>query len=192
MIQTIQKECAGIEIFLGFIGYKDFNDLDLGEEYINLEFTKDYESIKKNIEFVEPSGGGDTPEDLCGGLFLAKNKDWNGKTRFAILVTDSPCHGKKYHDLKGDQADNYPEQNRDEGNIEDYIKYFAQNEISLLCLKINSTTDKMFNIFEGVYNKNKKENSKSQFALVKENQLFDIVTKNAIKLFQNRGKLDLK
>ncbi len=192
MIQTIQKECAGIEIYLGFIGYKDFNDLDLGDEYINLEFTKDYESIKKNIEFVEPSGGGDTPEDLCGGLFLAKNKDWNGKTRFAILVTDSPCHGKKYHDLKGDQADNYPEQERDEGNIEDYIKYFAQNEISLLCLKINSTTDKMFNIFEGVYNKNKKENSKSQFALVKENQLFDIVTKNAIKLFQNRGKLDLK
>jgi hypothetical protein len=50
----------------------------------------------------------------------------------------------------------------------------------------------MFNIFEGVYNKNKLENSKSQFALVKENQLFDIVTKNAIKLFQNRKKLELK
>lgn len=74
MISTIQKECAGIEIFLGFIGYKDFNDLDLGEEYINLEFTYDYESIKSNIEFVTPSGGGDTPEDLCGGLELAIKK----------------------------------------------------------------------------------------------------------------------
>ena len=192
MISTIQKECAGIEIFLGFIGYKDFNDLDLGEEYINLEFTYDYESIKSNIEFVTPSGGGDTPEDLCGGLELAIKKKWKGKTRFAILVTDSPCHGKKYHDLKGDQEDNYPEGDREGRNIENFIKEFAQKEISLLCLKINDTTDKMFNIFEGVYNKNKLENSKSQFALVKENQLFDIVTKNAIKLFQNRKKLELK
>jgi methyl-accepting chemotaxis protein len=49
MISTIQKECAGIEIFLGFIGYKDFNDLDLGEEYINLEFTTNYIKFHFNI-----------------------------------------------------------------------------------------------------------------------------------------------
>jgi len=192
MISTIEEECAGIEIYLGFVGYRDFNDLDLGDEYINLEFTTDYESIKNNIEFVTASGGGDTPEDLCGGLELAINKFWKGKTRLAFLVTDSPCHGKKYHDLTGDQEDNYPEGDREGRNIEDYIKFFAQNEISLLCLKINSTTDKMFKIFEEVYNNNKDKNSKSQFALVKKDQLFYIVTENAIKMFQNRGKLDLK
>ena len=74
MISTIKKDCAGIDIFLGFIGYRDFMDLDLGGEYINLEFTTDYESIRKNIEFVEADGGGDTPEDLCGGLERGKNK----------------------------------------------------------------------------------------------------------------------
>jgi Mg-chelatase subunit ChlD len=193
MIETIQKECGGVIIYLGFVGYRDFNDLDLGEEYINLEFTTDYESIRSNIEYVTAHGGGDIPEDLLGGLELGINKDWKGKTRFSIIVTDSPCHGKKYHDLTGDNEDNYPDGDREDPdnptkrNIEEYIKQFAQKDISLFCLKINDTTDKMFKIFEGVYNKNKNENSTNKFVLGEGKKLFDIVTKNAINLFQNRG-----
>lgn len=144
MIKEVKNQCAGIEIFLGFIGYKDFIDLDFGDNYINLEFTLNYESIVQNISYLKAQGGGDIPEDLCGALEMAKNKDWNGKSRFAILVTDSPCHGKKYHDLK---EDDYPQGDRENRNIEDFIKYFAQEQISLYCLSINSTTDKMFGIF---------------------------------------------
>ena len=191
MINKIQIECAGCEILLGFIAYKDFSDLDLGEKYINLEFTKEYESIKKNIEFLEAEGGGDTPEDLCGALALAKDKNWNGKTRFAILVTDSPCHGEKYHDLKGEQKDNYPNGDREGRIIEDYIKFFAENEISLFCLKINSTTDKMFKIFEKTYESYKNKDSKNKFMVQEGKKLFDIVTENTIEAFQNRTTLEL-
>ena len=166
-------------------------DLDLGTQYINLEFTNDYESIRKNIEFVTPGGGGDIPEDLCGGLELGKKKDWKGKTRFAILVTDSPCHGKKYHDLTGENVDNYPNGDREGRNIEEFIEFFAQKDISLFCLKINNTTDKMFNIFKEVYYKNKNENSKNKFVLEEGKKLIDIVTKNAINMFQHRDKLDI-
>ena len=191
MINKIQIECAGCEILLGFIAYKDFSDLDLGEKYINLEFTKEYESIKKNIEFLEAEGGGDTPEDLCGALALAKEKNWNGKTRFAILVTDSPCHGEKYHDLKGEQKDNYPNGDREGRIIEDYIKFFAENEISLFCLKINSTTDKMFKIFEKTYESYKNKDSKNKFMVQEGKKLFDIVTENTIKAFQSRTTLEI-
>ena len=190
MVSTIQKECAGIEIYLGFVGYKDFNDLDFGEEYVNLDFTNDYESLKKNIDLVNAGGGGDTPEDLCGGLELGKNKDWNGKTRLAILVTDSPCHGEKYHDLTGEHKDNFPNGDREGRNIEEYIEFFAKNEISLFCLKIKPATDKMFKIFEEIYNKSKAEKSKNKFVIVEGGNLLDIVTKNAIKMFQHRNKLE--
>ena len=191
MIEDIQIECAGSEINLGFIGYRDFNDLDFGDEYIDLEFTTDYESIRKRIENVTAQGGGDVPEDLCGALELGKNKKWSGNTRFAILVTDSPCHGEKYHDLSGDQEDNYPDGDREGRNIEDYIKFFSEEIISLYCLKISNTTDKMFNIFEEVYNKSKKENSKNEFVLEEGKKLIDIVTKNAVNMFQNRDKLEI-
>ena len=175
MIKEIQKQCPGIEIYLGFIGYRDFNDLDFDDAYINLEFTKDYESIKNNIAFVKAEGGGDIAEDLCGAFVLAKNKDWVGKSRFAILVTDSPCHGKKYHDLK-DEDDNYPEGDREQRNIEDFIKFFAQNEISLYCLKINSTTDKMFKIFKEIYESSKNKDSKNNFVVGQGKKIFNIVT----------------
>jgi len=189
MIFNIQKECAWIELYLGFIGYKDFNDLDLGEEYINIDFTTDYEYIRKNIEFVKAQGGGDISEDLCGALELGKNKCWKGKTKLIILVTDSPCHGKKYHDLSGDNDDNYPSGDREGRNIEDYIKFFAKNDISLFCLKINETTDKMYKIFAEVYNQNKNKKSRSKFVLEEGKKLIDIVTRNCINMFQYRENI---
>jgi myosin protein heavy chain len=192
MISTIREKCLGIEIYLGFIGYKDLNDLDLGENYIDLDFTNDYESIKKSIDAVQAGGGGDIPEDLCGGLELGTKKSWKGKTRLAFLVTDAPCHGKKYHDLTGEQEDNYIDGDREGRNIEEYIEFFAKNEISLFCLKINSATDKMFNIFSEVYNQNKNKNSQSKFDLVEGQKLLEIITSNAISMFHHRHKLEIK
>jgi myosin protein heavy chain len=191
MINEIKKQCAGCEIYLGFIGYKDFSDLDFGEKYINFDFTKDYNSIVKGIENIKIEGGGDIAEDLCGGLEMGKNKEWSGKSRFAILVTDSPCHGKKYHDLAEDE-DNFPEGDKEKRNIEDYIKFFAENEISLYCLKINNTTDKMFKIFKDVYDNNKNKNSKCEFVVQEGKDIFNIVTENAVKIFRNRKKVEIK
>jgi myosin protein heavy chain len=191
MIKEIQKQCAGSGIFLGFIGYKDFSDLDFGEKYINLEFTNKYESLIENIKYLKAEGGGDVAEDLCGGLEMGQNKEWSGKSRFAILVTDAPCHGKKYHDLAEDE-DNFPEGDKKKRNIEDYIKFFAENEISLYCLKINNTTDKMFKIFKDVYDNNKNKNSKCEFIVQEGKKIFNIVTENAVKIFRNRKKVEIK
>ena len=192
IIDEIKKKCAGVEIFSGFIGYKDFSDLEFGEEYINLELTDNYESIEQNIKYLNAEGGGDIPEDLCGALELAKNKTWKGKSRFAILVTDSPCHGKQYYDVKDENYDNYPDGDPQKRNIEDFIKYFAENEISLFCLKINPATDKMFMIFEEIYNKNKNPNSTNQFSAESAQNLKNVVISNAIRTFQNRREMEIK
>lgn len=189
MMKEIRIQCAGIEIQLGFIGYRDFIDLDFGDDYINIEFTTDYEEIQKKIVDLKAQGGGDIPEDLCSAFEFAKSKKWRGKSRFAILVTDSPCHGTKYHDFP-EEEDNFPKGDKNDRKIEDFIKYFAENEISLFCLDINKTTDKMFKIFKDVYEKNKKKDSNNQFVVQKGKELFKVVTENAVKTFQNRKKLE--
>ena len=190
MIQKIKSGCAGVKIYLGFIGYRDFSDLDFDEEYINLGFTDDYDCIQKNIQYLNAHGGGDVAEDLCGALELGDGKNWLGNSRFAVLVTDSPCHGKKYHELK-EEEDNYPEGDKFNRNIEDFIKSFAKKKISLFCLKINSTTNKMFKIFEDIYEENKEKEANNSFVAVKGKQLFDMVTENAIKIFQKRDNLEI-
>ena len=192
IINEIKKECAGILIFIGFIGYKDFSDLDFGESYINLELTENYESIIKNIQYAKADGGGDIPEDLCGALEFAVKKEWRGNSRFTILVTDSPCHGRKYYDDITENYDNYPEGDKLGRNIEDYIKKLAEDEVSVFCLKINNSTDKMFKIFEKVYNDNKKKDSLNQFVYDYGENISNVVTSNAIKTFRNRKQIDIK
>ena len=192
IIKGIKKECAGILIFIGFIGYKDFSDLDFGESYINLELTENYESIIKNIQYAKADGGGDIPEDLCGALEFAVKKEWRGNSRFTILVTDSPCHGRKYYDDITENYDNYPEGDKLGRNIEDYIKKLAEDEVSVFCLKINNSTDKMFKIFEKVYNDNKKKDSLNQFVYDYGENISNVVTSNAIKTFRNRKQIDIK
>ena len=192
IIKEIGKQCAGIQIYIGFIGYRDFSDLDFGESYINLELTENYDNIIQNIQYLKAEGGGDIPEDLCGALAFAIEKKWKGKSRFAILVTDSPCHGKKYYDETEENYDNYPEGDREGRNIEDYIKYLAEKEISIFCLKIAPSTEKMFKIFEDVYNKNKKKDSNNQFMADIGENIFNVVTSGAVKTFQNRKVVDIK
>ena len=192
IINGIKRECAGILIFIGFIGYKDFSDLDFGESYINLELTENYTSIIQNIEYAKADGGGDIPEDLCGALEFAVKKEWRGNSRFTILVTDSPCHGRKYYDDITENYDNYPEGDKLGRNIEDYIKKLAEDEVSVFCLKINNSTDKMFKIFEKVYNDNKKKDSLNQFVYDYGENISNVVTSNAIKTFRNRKQIDIK
>ena len=193
IINEIRNECAGIEIYMGFIGYRDFSDLDFGDSYINLELTNKYENVIQNIQFLKAEGGGDIPEDLCGALEYAKNKNWQGKSRFTILVTDSPCHGRKYYDETAENYDNYPDGDKLGRNIEDFIKELAEKEVSVFCLKISPSTDKMFKIFEDVYNNNKKPDSNNQFmADYSGENIYNIVTSNAIKTFRNRKPIKIE
>ena len=193
IINEIRNECAGIEIYMGFIGYRDFSDLDFGDSYINLELTNKYENVIQNIQFLKAEGGGDIPEDLCGALEYAKNKKWQGKSRFTILVTDSPCHGRKYYDETAENYDNYPDGDKLGRNIEDFIKELAEKEVSVFCLKISPSTDKMFKIFEDVYNSNKKPDSNNQFmADYSGENIYNIVTSNAIKTFRNRKPIKIE
>ena len=192
ILNRIRKECGGVEIHLGFVGFRDFGDLDFGEQYINLELTDKYDSILENIKYIEAQGGGDIPEDLCSALEFAKNKEWKGRSRITILVTDSPCHGKKYYDEVDETYDNFPEGDREGRNIEDYIKYLSENEISVFCLNINHSTDKMFKIFDDVFNKNKKKDSNNRFMVVSDNDIYNVVTTYAIETFQNRKLVEIK
>jgi hypothetical protein len=194
IIDEIKRGCGGIEIYLGFIGYRDFADLNFNEKYINLPLSQNYDGIFQNIKFLNAHGGGDTAEDLCGALEMGKDKQWEGKSRFAIIVTDSPCHGKKYYDETPETTetnyDDYPNGDKEGRNIEDYIEFFAKNDISIFCLKINNSTDKMFQIFGDIYDKNKKQNSNNQFRVDSEQNFSKIIISNAIEMFQNRKPIE--
>ena len=159
IMNIIKNECIGIDINLGFIGYKDVAEI-LKKDYLDKDFTKDHKDVEDCIKGLNADGGDDTAEHVSWAFSRAIKKSWSSKTKFAILVADAPCHGKKYHDKN--LLDDYPEGVPNEENIEMLVDKMGEMNISLICMELNKSTDLMYNIFKDIY-KNK------------ENCLFDIV-----------------
>lgn len=65
MIDKIAKECPDFLVYVGFIGYKDLEDKELGDDYINIDFTINYDKLKEIIDQIDPDGGDDIPERRC-------------------------------------------------------------------------------------------------------------------------------
>lgn len=51
-------------------------------------------------------GGGDLPEDVLPALDAAAKLSWAARARFALLITDAPCHGRDYNDCPDDKYPN--------------------------------------------------------------------------------------
>ena len=189
MIQNIQTTCPMATIYIGFIGYLDFIDLMLDSKYINIELTKDIKSITEQIENLKSHGGGDIAEDIAGAFEMALKKEWQGISRFAILAADAPCHGVEFHGRANDKNyDNYPEGDPDKRDIKEFVRKFAENNISLFCAKFSDDTDMMFDIFRKEYNKGIKEGAHCEFTTEKCEDLCEIIIQKATQVYQVNRK----
>ena len=189
MIQNIQTTCPMATIYIGFIGYLDFIDLMLDSKYINIELTKDIKSITEQIENLKSHGGGDIAEDIAGAFEMALKKDWQGISRFAILAADAPCHGVEFHGRANDKNyDNYPEGDPEKRDIKEFVRKFAENNISLFCAKFSDDTDMMFDIFRKEYNKGIKEGAHCEFTTEKCEDLCEIIIQKATQVYQVNRK----
>ena len=184
IINKIILECPGIDLNIGFIGFRDVTHT---ESYVNLEFTQNHEELKNSINNVYTSKGDDgNEEDIEEGIEMALKKDWKSNARFAILVTDFPCHGIKYslntHDI-------YPNGNPNRRNIEVLINELAEHQISLFCIKVTSYTDKMFEIFNTIYNSYEKCKFKV-IPLKSETNFTQVVVESSADIYMNQRNIN--
>lgn len=95
-----------------------------------LTFTDEENAAKKFLESLTLQHGFDIAEDIAGGFQKALEQQWESKTRYAILIADSPAHGTKYHDLQiGYLYERYPEGDPEGRQLEDQILQFADKKI---------------------------------------------------------------
>ena len=153
IIEEITDNNPGSKIRISFIGYRDFLEKDEKREYDTQEFTENIDEFNQFISKLDCNGGGDEPEDIVGALRQALKMNWLSNAKYAILVSDAPCHGKQYHNISYDRfADGDPEG----VPLEDVIKQFVEKDITFYCIEINSTTKKMFDIMKSIYNNDNK------------------------------------
>ena len=185
IMNRIPMECPGININLGYIGYRDVSDIALNY-IVNIDFSQNYQQIQNKIKNVIADGGEDYPEEVAWAIEKAIEKNWKSDARYSILVADAPCHGTKYHyDII---EDDYPNGVPGRKNIEILINELAAKNVSLYCMEITEYTDIMFRIFGDIYS----NYQNCQFQVVTmatEEKLPDIVVDSAADVKKKKKKL---
>jgi hypothetical protein len=111
--------------------------------------TKEINEVKEFIERQQARGGGDTPEDIPGGLKAALDMKWTASAKVIVLVTDAPCHGSKYHDLPPEED---TQGRASDPNIEEQMREIARRGIAFAMIDIRpQTTRKMVPLLRVAY-----------------------------------------
>lgn len=145
-VRTLRAKVAGATFRLGFVGYRDF--CDVPEQLVVVPFSEDVASVETRLRSVRATGGGDTCEDMAGGMHAALQLAWNADyvqgrdTRIVILVADAPPHGSSLHDVTVD--DNHPRTDpagRTAAELLEMVRRVARLGADLYFMKINQSTD---------------------------------------------------
>jgi hypothetical protein len=169
-IQTIidtAKENNVLHIFFSFVGYRDFTEdpnssITTHEEYDIFDFSKDKNEFENFLKSVEPSGGGDTCEDVLGGLSEVIKLSWlpqddSFKTsNLLIHIADAPNHGILFRNPEhsiDDNFDDYPVtmSPSDIPELNNSLKFLADHNIHYYFFRVSDTTDVMIEKFNELF-----------------------------------------
>ncbi|CAK81359.1 unnamed protein product (macronuclear) [Paramecium tetraurelia] len=121
---------------LSSIAYYDIEQKPQNGKYHQFEFSNDIENLKQFIAEVPIKGGRDVPEDIRGALEqMITNLKWKNKFKIAILITDAPCHGRKYHNFPWDYHPN--------DDITETLHRLIEKQIILIGFNLNDRTVKI-------------------------------------------------
>ncbi|MFC9420017.1 VWA domain-containing protein, partial [Bacillus mobilis] len=77
---------------VGLVEYKDHSVDSFGARVV-VPLTGDIQGLKKGLESLEPTGGGDDPEDVYSAIVTALSADWNPvAARSIVVIGDAPPH----------------------------------------------------------------------------------------------------
>ncbi|CAN0100260.1 unnamed protein product, partial [Ectocarpus fasciculatus] len=125
--------------------YRDFGDKPQYELF-DFHEEKELPKLLAALEKIEADGGGDTAEDIAGGLKLATELKWKSNIRLCILLADAPCHGTVYHT---GEWDDHP-RGCPKGKDPVTLLYKLQYEIGadFYFIRITEKTDKMIRVLQ--------------------------------------------
>lgn len=103
-----------------------------------------YEFLERVKTDVFTFGGGDSPEDLLGGLCTAADElDWCGQKRLLYLMTDAPCHGTEFHNV----TDSYPDGDPKGRKPYDVFEQLYRLNVTLVFMRCGRLADIMIQVF---------------------------------------------
>ena len=163
MVSNIEKLKSMYPNCLFKVGLVIYRDYDEDNEFVIRDFTENVESIVAILTQERASGGGDTSENVAGGLAKIFNLSWEADVCQVFWVADAPPHGDLYHDIT--VSDNYRDGDRDGLDPRELMQSLAKRNIGVSFFKMNSTTDKMINVLDVAYQSGRVPGNKANFII---------------------------
>ncbi|KAI6192562.1 Efk-1 [Aphelenchoides fujianensis] len=129
---------------LAFVAYRDYGDRPQFQQFA---FNESVGEFRQFCGGLKAFGGGDTPEDVMGGLHRAWKLDWSREPatiRVLFHVADAPAHGDHFHLLADDE---YPKGDPNKLMPKEIFRKLRRKRIDYYFGRINHTTDKMIEQF---------------------------------------------
>ena len=178
IIDNITERCPGIDINLGFVGYRD-----IYENFINLDFTQNYSNINYIIGNIKATNNGKFNKDILPLLELTLNKTWKSNAKLAIFVTDpsNKAEGTDYSEYLSN-------------DIEEKTSQLTKESISLLCLINEKIKNGIFTAIDRVYDDKKNENTFFEIIDFNSNQnsLIQIIYNYTIQVYLEQRNIEDK
>ncbi|RGB24067.1 hypothetical protein C1646_515501 [Rhizophagus diaphanus] len=145
VVEYMENMEPAIKIRVGFCGYRDHCD---GSNRLQIfDFTYSCDEFKNRLSGVSASGGGDSPEDVLGGLNAAvTSMTWRNPTRVLLHIGDYPPHGRRFTNL----GDDYPNGDPNGLTAEQVLKEMQSAGIYYFFGKITEHTETMTRVFQSI------------------------------------------
>jgi hypothetical protein len=112
---SISSSVAPGGLRVGLVAFRDHPPEDNSFVTKNFGFTSNIAVMRKNLQTLVATGGGDGPEAQTAALSEALNMDWrDNAVKVVILITDAPPHGI------GESSDGFPKGSPDR-ELRDFI-----------------------------------------------------------------------
>ena len=103
----------GEHLRVGFIGFRDYRSQhEVRGRFETIALTENFGQLCSSVTSILGAPSRDTPSDVSGALEACRALAWRRSecTRIAIVITQAPCHGQRFHEgLDGDSfLDDFP------------------------------------------------------------------------------------
>ena len=149
IVDNVKSKFLDATLNIAFVGYRDHCDGDM--RIVTLPFTQDCNCFSRFVGEITATGGGDTAEDVFGGLEAVLKLRWSSNCRVLMHIADDPCHGSRFHYVNVDDEDKDNNVADRRGlRIENLISSLKQFGVKYYFGRIKADTDKMVQVFREV------------------------------------------
>ena len=147
---ALRARFGDTEIRFGFVGFRDYAAKQDHKRFEIAELTDHFDALRAFLSLVQSVSPphDDGPDDITGAMEKCTELHWGESTRVVLVLTDTPCHGTRYH---SGMPDHFPAGDPSGLDPEQIVREMSRNDVHLYFGRIAPETDQMTAILRNAY-----------------------------------------